>query len=306
MPGFDPKRDVPDLNSKVILITGGTAGVGAGTVVELVRHKPAHVLFTGRKAKSAEATIASAKAAAPDVQVSFVELDLADLASVKAAGEKLAADLPRLDVLMCNAGVMAVPAAQSKDGYEIHFATNHLGHALLTLQLLPLLSRTAADRAGSDVRIIVVTSTAWRGTPPGGIAFDRLKTKQEMAVLGRWLRYGQSKLANMIFARELAARNPQILSFSLTPGVVSTGLVTDLGLADKALIYIPNIGRVKTPEEGTHNLLWAIGAPRKDIKPGGFYEPVGRLSTMETKASRDPDLGKKLWDWTETELRQWV
>ncbi|KAK4154417.1 short-chain dehydrogenase TIC 32, chloroplastic [Chaetomidium leptoderma] len=283
----------------------GTAGVGAGTVVELVRHKPAHILFTGRKAKSAAATIASAKAAAPDVQVTFIEVDLANLASVKAAGDKMAADLPRLDVLVCNAGIMAVPAGLSKDGYEIHFATNHLGHALLTYKLLPLLLHTA-DLESSDVRIILVTSTAWRGTPPGGIVFDKVKTKQEMAVLGRWLRYGQSKLANMIFARELAARYPKILSFSITPGVVSTGLVTDLGLADRALIYLPNIGKVKTPEEGTHNLLWAIGAPQKDIKRGVFYEPVGRLSTMETKPSKDPELGKKLWDWTETELRPWA
>jgi NAD(P)-dependent dehydrogenase (short-subunit alcohol dehydrogenase family) len=206
---------------------------------------------------------------------------------------------------VCNAGIMAVPAALSKDGYEIHFATNHLGHALLTYKLLPLLLHTA-DLESSDVRIILVTSTAWRGTPPGGIVFGKVKTKQEMAVLGRWLRYGQSKLANMIFARELAARYPKILSFSITPGVVSTGLVTDLGLADRALIYIPNIGKVKTPEEGTHNLLWAIGAPQKDIKRGVFYEPVGRLSTMESKPSKDPELGKKLWDWTETELRPWA
>lgn len=271
----------------------------------MVRHNPAHVLFTGRKARSAQDTIAKAKAAAPDVKVTFVEVDLANLASVKDAGEKIAADLPRLDVLVCNAGIMAVPAAVSKDGYEIHFATNHLGHALLTFKLLPLLSRTA-DLGSSDVRIIMVTSTAWRGTPPGGIVFDKLKSTQEMAVLGRWLRYGQSKLANMIFARELAARYPKILSLSLTPGVVSTGLVTDLGLVDKALVYVPNIGKMKTPEEGTHNLLWAIGALRQDIKRGFFYEPVGRLSTMETKASKDLKLGKKLWEWTEAELAPWA
>lgn len=271
----------------------------------MVRHNPAHILFTGRKAKAAQETIAKAKAAAPDVKVTFVEVDLANLASVKEAGEKLAADLPRLDVLVCNAGIMAVPAAVSKDGYEIHFATNHLGHALLTFKLLPLLSRTA-DLTGSDVRIIMVTSTAWRGTPPGGIVFDKLKSTQDMAVLGRWLRYGQSKLANMIFARELAARYPKILSLSLTPGVVSTGLVTDLGLVDKALVYVPNIGKMKTPEEGTHNLLWAIGALRQDIKRGFFYEPVGHLSKMETKASKDLELGRKLWEWTETELAPWA
>ena len=125
-------------------------------------------------------------------------------------------------------------------------------------------------------------------------------------MLGRWLRYGQSKLANMLFARELAARYPGVLAFSVTPGVVATGLVTELGMVDKALVYVPNIGRVKTVEEGTLNLLWAIGVPRGEVKPGAFYEPVGRLSKMETKASRDPELGGKLWEWTEAELKQWM
>jgi len=283
----------------------GTAGVGAGTVIELVRHKPAHVLFTGRKVKSAEATIASARKAAPDVPITFVEVDLANLASVKAAADKLIAQLSRLDVLVCNAGIMAVPAGVSPDGYEIHIATNHLGHALLVHKLLPLL-QTTSELEGSDVRIVMVTSEAWAGAPPGGIQFDRLKSQQDLKILGRWFRYGQSKLANMIFARELAARYPKILSLSLTPGVVSTGLVTSLGLVDKALVYLPNIGQMKTPEEGTHNLLWAISSPRDKIKPGRYYEPVGDLSNRSTKASKDPQLGGKLWEWTAAELEPWL
>ncbi|GAB1318220.1 Ketoreductase (KR) domain-containing protein [Madurella fahalii] len=305
MPGFDPKKDVPDLTGKVILITGGTAGVGGGTVIELVRHKPAHVLFTGRNAKSAEATIASAREAAPDVPITFVEADLANLSSVKAAADKILAQLSRLDVLVCNAGIMAVPAGVSTDGYEIHIATNHLGHALLVRKLLPLLQATS-DLEGSDVRIVMVTSAGWAMTPKGGIQFDRLKSQQDLPVLGRWIRYGQSKFANMMYARELAARYPKILSLSLTPGVVTTRLVTNLGLVDKALVYLPNVGKMKTPEEGTHNLLWSIGAPRGKIKSGAFYEPVGDLSNMSTKASKDPKLGGMLWEWTEAELKQWL
>lgn len=282
----------------------GTAGVGSGTVIELARHNPAQLVFTGRNPESAQSVISSAQAAVPGVRVSFVQCDLAHLASVKSAAERILSELPRLDVLVCNAGVMAKPASLSRDGYEIQFATNHLGHALLTQKLLPLLEKTASD--GSDVRIVMVTSAAWRGTPRDGIQFAKLKTTQEMAVLGRWLRYGQSKLANMLYARELAKRHSRILSLSLTPGVVTTGLVTDLGPLDRALVYIPNIGKMKTPEEGTHNLLWAIVAPRDGIKPGAFYEPVGHLSPMETKASKDPELGNKLWVWTETELRKWM
>ncbi|KAK5657387.1 hypothetical protein OQA88_2957 [Cercophora sp. LCS_1] len=305
MPGFDPQKDIPDLTGKVILVTGGTAGVGAGTVIELVRHKPAHVLFTGRKAKSAEGTIASAREAAPDVPVTFVEVDLANLASVKAATEKILGQLSRLDVLICNAGIMAVPASVSVDGYEIHMATNHLGHALLVRKLLPLLQSTS-EIEGSDVRIITLTSAAWAMTPKGGIQFDRLKSQQDLPMLGRWIRYGQSKFANMVYARELAARYPKILSLSLTPGVVTTGLVTNLGLVDKAMVYLPNMGRMKTPEEGTHNTLWAVSAPREKIKSGAYYEPVGELSNSSTKDSKDPQLGGKLWEWTEAELKPWL
>ncbi|KAK4162932.1 short-chain dehydrogenase TIC 32, chloroplastic [Cladorrhinum sp. PSN259] len=303
MDNFDPKKDVPDLDGKVILVTGGTAGVGAGTLVELANHNPAHLLFTGRNSRSAEATIAKIQAVSPSVKVEFIQCDLADLASVKSASEKLVTELTRLDVLVCNAGIMAVPAALSKDGYEIHFATNHLGHALLTKKLLPLLQTTA--ESGRDVRIITLSSLAWRGTPPGGIVFDKLKTTQEMAI-GRWLRYGQSKLANMLYARELAKRYPQILSFSVHPGVVRTGLVNDLRLADKALVLLTNIGKMKTPEEGTYNTLWAITAPREGIQPGVFYEPVGRATKMESNASKDPELSVRLWEWTEQELAKFM
>lgn len=289
----------------MLLPPSGTAGVGAGTIIELVRHKPAHVLFTGRNAKSAEGTIAKAREAAPNVPVTFIEADLANLASVKAAADKILGQLSRLDVLVCNAGIMAVPAAVSVDGYEIHMATNHLGHALLVRKLLPLL-QTTSEQEGSDVRIIMVTSAAWAMTPKGGIQFDRLKSQQDLPVLGRWLRYGQSKFANMIYARELAARYPKILSFSLTPGVVTTGLVTNLGLVDKAMVYLPNMGKMKTPEEGTYNTLWAISAPREKIKGGAYYEPVGDLSNSSTKDSKDPKVGGKLWDWTEAELKQWL
>ncbi|KAK3302312.1 uncharacterized protein B0T15DRAFT_542599 [Chaetomium strumarium] len=301
---FNPKTDVPDLSGKVILVTGGTAGVGAGTVVELARHNPAHLVFTGRNAKSAEATIASARSAGPGVRATFVECDFANLASVKTAAEKILANLDRLDVLVCNAGIMAKPAALSKDGYEIHFATNHLGHALLNLKLLPLMEKTA-ELPGADVRILMVTSTASRGTPPGGIVFDKLKTTQEM-LFGRWLRYGQSKLANLIWARELAKRYPKILSCSVTPGIVMTTLVTDLRFMDKLWVYPFTIGQKLTPEQGTYNLLWAIGAPRDGIKRGAFYEPVGHLSPMETRASRDSELGDKLWKWTNEELKPFM
>lgn len=307
--------------------------MGAAAVIELARHNPAHLIFTGRNAKSAEATISSARAAAGGeagaVPVTFIECDLARLASVQAAADKVLALVDRLDVLVCNAGIMAQPAALSPDGYEIHFATNHLGHALLTLKLLPLLEQTSTTTPTTTTppqnraRIIIVSSTAWKsGAPPGGIIFDALKTPQELGPGGRWLRYGQSKLANLLWARELAARHPRVLSLSVTPGVVATGSVAAFGLADRLLVYVANLGRVKKPEEGAWNLLWAVGvavegggdrvgdgvgdAVGDAVQGGGFYEPVGALSALQSKASRDPALAGRLWEWTLAELKPFL
>ncbi|KAI1389136.1 oxidoreductase [Hypoxylon trugodes] len=297
---FD-KSTIPNLTGRVILITGGTGGIGAELVVELVKHNPGRIFFTGRNAKSAESTIQRAQVAAPNAPVSFIQCDLASMASVNEAARKILAETDRLDVFLANAGIMAKPEGLSADGYEIQFATNHLGHALLTKKLLPLLERTA-DLPGADVRVIITTSTAWGG---GSLPFDRFKTTIK-GHLGRWMRYSHSKLANLLYARELARRYPKVLSFSLTPGVVSTSLVSDLGLLDKGIVYVSQLGQVLTPEQGTFNHLFAISAPRDSLKPGAFYEPVGKLSKMETARSKDPDLPGQLWDWTEKELEKWI
>ena len=124
-------------------------------------------------------------------------------------------------------------------------------------------------------------------------------------MLGPWLRYGQSKLANLLYARELAARYPSITSFAIHPGVVKTSLVTDLTWSQKMLVYLPNIGQMLTPEQGTYNLLWAITARNDKIKSGGFYVPVGILSEDKTKASEDPELRKTLWEWTEQQFAKY-
>ncbi|RYP07039.1 hypothetical protein DL765_009279 [Monosporascus sp. GIB2] len=297
---FD-KQTIPDLAERVVLVTGGTGGIGAEIVVELAKHHPGRIIFTGRNAQSAEATIKRVQTAAPGVGVCFVPCDLASLASVKDAANKILSENSRLDLFPANAGIMAKPAGLSVDGYEIHFATNHLGHALLTQKLLPLLEKTA-DIPYTDVRIIYTTSTAWRG---GSLAFDKLKTPME-SVIGRWIRYGNSKLANLMYARELARRYPKLLSFSVTPGVVGTSLVTDLKFSDRMFVWVSQMGKILTPEQGTFNHLWAISTPRSSIKQGAFYEPVGQLDTKDNSNSKNPKLGPELWEWTEKELERWM
>lgn len=170
--------------------------------------------------------------------VSFVACDLASLASVKAAAEKFITEESRLDVLICNAGIMAQPPSLTTNGYEMQFGTNHLGHALLIQKLLPLLLQNSE---GADVRIIIVTSIAFRMHPMGGIVFKDLKTPQDCGAFGSWIRYGQSKLANILYARELARRYPGITSFSVHPGMVNTGLLDTLSFTNRAFVYATTV-----------------------------------------------------------------
>jgi NAD(P)-dependent dehydrogenase (short-subunit alcohol dehydrogenase family) len=192
---------------------------------------------------------------------------------------------------------MVIPAGLSTDGYENHFAINHLGHALLTKRLLALLERTADT--GVDVRVIYTTSLGWKN---GGLDFDRLNTTMESAVLGRWIRYSNSKLANMLHAREIARRHPKLLSFSVHPGAIDTALISDLKFSDRVFVKTTMYGQFISLEQGTFNHLWAVSAPRDSIQPGGFYEPAGVSSSEELAKTKAERFGKQLWEHTEKAL----
>lgn len=197
---------------------------------------------------------------------------------------------------------MAQPKSLTKDGYELQFGTNHLGHALLIQKLLPALERTAAR--GGDPRIIILSSQGFLLHPQEGIAFADLKTEQDFCVAGPWRRYGQSKLANLLYARELARRYPGIISVAIHPGVVSTGLVGNTSPIEKAAVYAANFGKVLKPVEGAYNQCWAATVAREKISSGMYYEPVGKL--MESRldgVARDEGLARRLWEWTDEELR---
>lgn len=150
--------------------------------------------FTGRNVAAAESLIAELARACPSTPLTFLELDMLSLASVKAAVSKFAH--ARLDILMCNAGIMAAPPKLSKDGFEMQFATNHLAHAMIIQHLLPILQQTA-EAPGSDVRVVCLTSEGWGGHPRKGILFSQLRTPMDM-VLGPWIRYGYVEHCDLI------------------------------------------------------------------------------------------------------------
>lgn len=199
---------------------------------------------------------------------------------------------------------MALPPGLTSDGYELHFGINHVAHALLIRKLLPLLQNTAKEHG--EARIIPVSSLALVLAPTGGIVFDDLKTIQNYWVLGKWQRYAQSKLANLLYGRELARRYPEVLTLVADPGPSNTGLVTSLGWTDKMIVHLGNYNKFLDDGQGHWNQVWLVGVPKDKASPGELYEPVGVPSKSYTAYCLDEKLAARLWDWTEEELKPWL
>lgn len=182
--------------------------------------------------------------------------------------------------------------------------------------LTPLLLKTAERPESQDVRIVWDTSLGHKGHNPKGIDFSKLKTDHSDIVpiyglqgaLGPWVRYAQSKLANLLYARAYAKRYPQIISVSIHPGVSATGLVGGLTWAQKAFVYTTSYMMMIPAEMCSWNQQWAATAPlgsgERQVETGTFYMPVGKKGTT-TARGNDVELEQKLWEWTEEELKTW-
>lgn len=234
---------------------------------------------------------------APNVGITFIPCDQSSLSSVQSACRTLLAKTTTLSTLILNAGIMAVPPSLTTEGYEKHFGVNHVSHALFIKLLLPTLQKSPSPR------IVTLTSIASRTHPSTGIAFPTLHTTQNN--LGgpgaTWTRYGQSKLANLLYARELSRQYPAVLSLAVHPGVIATGLVTGMSFFNRLLLYSMFVGRMTTQEEGICNTLWATCVGREKVKNGAFYEPVGVEGKLDRQMA-DNNLARELWDWTQKEL----
>jgi retinol dehydrogenase-12 len=230
---------------------------------------------------------------------------LTSLASVKNAAKvfkERSGEKGRLDILMLNAGIMATAPGLTKDGYEIQYGTNHVGHAAFTKLLMPVLLRTA-EQQSSEVRVVVLASEGHKVVPRGGIVFGELKTT--MPKCNTWIRYGQAKLANVLYAKELNRRYESrgLKVMAVHPGMVSTGLTRGVREGWPFWDIPVQIGNwlVGGPvAKGSKNQLWAATA--KEVKGGVYYTPMGR-EMPGGRWARDESLQQKLWEWTETELK---
>ncbi|KAK7221392.1 hypothetical protein V2G26_009395 [Clonostachys chloroleuca] len=297
---FTPARDIPPLTNKVILVTGGTAGLGKQSILELARHDPGHLWLAARNVTKAQQTVREVKEFVPNTRISILELDLGSLRSVQRCASQFLESSSRLDILLNNAGIMAHPESVTADGYELQFGTNFLGHALLIRLLLPILQQTALQVRPEKVRIVCLTSGSHARAPLAGIMFDTLKT--DGSSISTVERYGQSKLANILYAKELARRHPEIEVASVNPGMVRTGLTGVMrqnNLVYRVILSIlsPLIG--VSVEEGAKAQLWACTA--ENINSGEYYSRIGETG-KGSPLTNDHALAENLWDWTKTEL----
>ncbi len=300
---FSPDHDIPDLSGKVIIVTGGSSGLGKESVLQLAKHNPAVIYLTARTAARADAAIQEIHQAVPASKgkIRFLELDLGSFASVKKAADVFLGLSDRLDLLMNNAGLMASPAGLTPDGYEVQFGSNYMGPALLTKLLLPILLRTA-EMHRADVRVINLSSELYKQAPSDGVRLSRCKTP--MNEISSLARYGQSKLADYYHTRVLAKLYPAIKFVAIHPGVVNTGLFDDLAKRRPWLGgFIKALGSVFLTDvrRGARCQLWASTADSQAVRSGGFYNP--KLKEYEDKVLEDEKAVQELWDWTEQEFK---
>jgi NAD(P)-dependent dehydrogenase (short-subunit alcohol dehydrogenase family) len=250
--------DIPDLTGRLAVVTGATSGLGTVTARELARHG-AHVVVTARSEQRGAATRDRLLRAAPDATVEVRALDLASLASVAACADGLAADHDRIDLLVNNAGVMATPLQRTEDGFELQVATNHLGPFALTARLLPLLAAAPA------ARVVTVASLAhtWGVVDPGDLTYERRRYL-------RWQAYGDSKLANLLFAHELDRR------------------LRAAGSTVASLAAHPGLARTRLGRSGGGPLAWLQAAGVVLAKP--LHQSARRGAEPQLRAATDPDL----------------
>lgn len=298
-----------ELAGKTAIVTGGYSGLGLETTRALAA-KGVTVIVPVRSPEKATESLAGVPG-----PVRTAPLDLADLGSVRAFADAMLRDLPRLDLLINNAGVMACPETRVGPGWEAQFGVNHMGHFALTKALLPLLGRTAG------ARVVALSST---GHKISDIRWDDIQFRRD--AYDKWKAYGQAKTANALFANALSRRlrDGGGLAFAVHPGGIFTPLQRHLPKEEMiALGWIGEDGEpsqlaragFKTPEQGAATTLWAATSPLLEGKPGVYCEdcdvaapteigsPMARYRGVNAHACSD-ESAERLWAISEELLAQ--
>ena len=282
--------NIPDLTGKVAIVTGANSGIGFETTKGLAA-KGAEVVLACRNLEKANLATKEIHSMVRKAKLEIIQLDLADLASVRRFADTFKSKYQSLDLLINNAGIMIPPFTKTADGFEVQFGANHLGHFALTGLLLDVILATP------NARIVNVSSSAHRmGT--GTIDFDNLNAEKGYHPANA---YAQSKLANLLFTLELNRKlveiSSNVIATAAHPGWTVTGL-------QRGFLHTVSEWIGQKPEIGALPTLQAAldpDAQRNDyFGPGGFLEMRGYPQRVKTSdAAKDTDLAKRLWNVSE-------
>ena len=289
--------DVPDQSGRVAIVTGANSGIGYGAAAVLAA-KGAHTVLAVRNLDKGSEAANRIKKASPNAVVALQELDLTSLDNIRKAADELRANFPRIDLLINNAGVMYTEKASTKDGFELQFGTNHLGHFALTGQLLDNMLPVEGSR------VVTVSSVGHRIRAK--IHFDDLNLDRNY---NRVVAYGQSKLANLLFTyelgRRLTAKGAPTLATAAPPGAADTDLLRNMpaGIRQVSQFFWTNF-IAQNADMGAEPTLRAAADPTAQngqyYGPGGFGEQKGHPKVVESSAqSHDEEIQRRLWTVSE-------
>lgn len=269
------------LEGRTILVTGCNSGLGLETM-RVLALRGAHVIGTART--EAKAREAGAKVSG---KTTGVACELADPKSVRACVESVKKMGVKLDAIVANAGIMALPKRETAFGYELQFFTNHIGHFILVTGLL--------DALAENGRVVILSSDAHRAAPKEGIRFDDLSAEKSYS---GWSAYGQSKLANLLFAKELARRlQGKQTANAVHPGVIQTNLGRHMSPVANALFGLGNPLFLKSVPEGAATQCYVAVHPSAASVSGEYFSHCNVAKPR--RIAESSELAKKLWDVSE-------
>ncbi|MQY52329.1 SDR family oxidoreductase [Rhodocyclus gracilis] len=270
------------LRGKTILVTGSTTGLGLETCRALAL-RGAHVLGTGRTQDAAKHAMDSLRG-----EANGYACDLADADSIRACISQIRAAGFRLDAIIGNAGIMALPTLQQAYGYELQFFTNHVGHFMLVTGLL--------DQLTDDGRVVMLSSSAHAMAPREGIQFEELSGERAYSP---WRHYGQSKLANLLFAKELQRRftGTARTAYAVHPGATRTQLARHMGRSAAWFTQVAGSLFLRNVGQGAATTVFAAVHPQATALAGQYLADC-RLARASKRAN-DEALARRLWTVSE-------
>jgi WW domain-containing oxidoreductase len=276
------------------IVTGASSGLGSETT-RVLALRGVHVIMAVRNMAAAEEVKQAIVKELPSAKLDAMELDLSSIASVRKFASDFNSSGRPLNLLINNAGIMATPFTLSKDNIELQFASNHLGHFLLTSLLLDTMKETART-SGKEGRIVNLSSGLHDASYGEGIRFDKINDQSGYTNMGA---YGQSKLANILHANELTRRLKEdgvnITANSLHPGVIATNLFRHNGFVN---VFVSIFAKyvLKNVQQGAATTCYVALHPQVEGKSGEYFLD-SNLSKPNSQA-KDADLAKKLWDFS--------